>query len=128
MAPAPAVAAPGPALAVVAQSRSVEEVMRCMRADPDESIKGCSENLAEASVTGLTRATYYKIRGSSYARKFEYDLAIADFNSAIALAPRDGSIFFVRAAIRRVQGDQAGADADAARAKALGYAPPRPPG
>ncbi len=100
---------------------SVAAEMRCMQADADLAIKGCSANLADPSVTGATRAGYLRFRGTAYARKFEYKLAIADFSSAIALTPDDGEAFFLRAAVRRAAGDMAGADADDARAKALGY-------
>jgi hypothetical protein len=115
-------------MAQALQSQSVTDVMRCLTADPDQSIKGCTADLAEASVTGATRANYYKVRASSYARKFEYQLALLDLGEAISLTPTDGSLFFLRAAIYRVQGRQDDADADAAKAKALGYTPPRPPG
>ena len=111
--------------ATVQPSAATDALMGCLKADPDLAIAGCTRALARPDVTGLTRANYFKFRGSSYARKFEYDLAIADFARAIALAPNDGSLFFLRASILRAKGDQNGADADAARAKALGYAPPR---
>ncbi|HEX4302357.1 MAG TPA: TIR domain-containing protein [Rhizomicrobium sp.] len=114
---APPGSAPQPALPA-----SVQAEVRCMQADADLAITGCSANLADPSVTGATRAGYLRFRGSAYARKFEYKLAITDFSGAIALSPDDGQAYFLRAAVRRAAGDQSGADEDDARAKALGYA------
>jgi hypothetical protein len=117
-------AVPPAGVAAVPNSAATEALLRCMKADPDQAIKGCTQDLALPGFAAPARASFLKFRGAAHVGKFEYDLAIADYTSALAITPRDGSLYFLRATVLRVKGDQAGADADAARAKALGYTPP----
>ena len=106
------------------QPDSVKQMLRCMQADADKAIMGCTLNLNDASITGATRAGYLKFRASAYVTKFDYDRALADYDAAITIMPKDGQLYYLRSTVKRVKGDLTGADADATRAKELGYAVP----
>ena len=58
-------------------------------ADPDRRIRGCTQILKRGKREGRRsrHAAHYN-RGISYARKGQYDRAIADFDQAIKIDPR----------------------------------------
>src|SRR5262249_19734916 len=58
-------------------------------------------------------------RGVAYAGKGDFSRAIADFNDAIRLDPRDAVALQNRAAAKQRIGDRAGSDADVEAAKAI---------
>ncbi|HXC54020.1 MAG TPA: TIR domain-containing protein [Rhizomicrobium sp.] len=118
--PVPAVPQPG----AVDATMPASDLMKCFVADPRKAIEGCTEALSKPGLSATARANYLKFRGSAYGRSLDYDRALADYDSAIAIDPSDPVAFFLRAAVRRVKGDGAGADADLTHAKALGYTTP----
>jgi|HubBroStandDraft_6_1064221.scaffolds.fasta_scaffold1059725_2 tetratricopeptide (TPR) repeat protein len=65
----------------------------------------------------------FKSRGDAYQDKGEYQRAIADYDSAIEDNPKFAQAFQNRAIAKRHLGDNAGADADDAKAKQLSTAP-----
>lgn len=63
--------------------------------DYDGAIKECSEDLNKYHFASL-KVHAYTCRGIAYANKGLYDLAIADFNSAITLDPKFNPAFINR--------------------------------
>jgi len=61
----------------------------------------------------------YSNRGFAYYYKGLYDRAIRDENAAIRLAPDDAVSYFVRGLAKQKAGDQAGGNADIAKAQQL---------
>ena len=64
-------------------------------------------------------APAYNGRGVAHLRLKQYAEASADFDAAIRLYPGFIDAYVNRSAARRAAGDQAGADADAAKAREL---------
>ncbi len=105
---------------------SIKEDYDRALADCNQAIKlGPSPN-AIASSGGVrlgedrTGADYYAQRGITYLVRKEYDHAIADFDAAIRLYPKDAGTFRNRARAYQAKGDTARADADFDAAKQLG--------
>ena len=61
----------------------------------------------------------YVSRGLAYHGKKDYDRAIADYNQAIQLDPKDADAYFSRGLAKRRKGDNSGGDADIAAAKTI---------
>ena len=62
-------------------------------------------------------------RGAGYHKKGEYDKAVADYNEAIRLDPKDGQAYYGRGLAYEEKGDKTNAEKDFAQAKQLGYEP-----
>src|ERR1043165_4057250 len=60
----------------------------------------------------IPAARFYNVRGLNYYRKAEYDLALADFDKAIKLAPWFAEPYTNRGLIEDIKGDYAHAIAD----------------
>jgi tetratricopeptide (TPR) repeat protein len=94
-------------------------------ADCNQAIKlGPTPNaLAATDSTRLgddrTISDYYSQRGAVYLSRKDYDLAIADFDSAIRLYPKDANTLYNRGRAYQAKGDTARADADFETAKQL---------
>ena len=63
----------------------------------------------------VARAANYKLRGSAYHQKGEYDLAIADFTEAIHLKPADSDALYYRGEAYEEKGDRERAIRDFAK-------------
>jgi tetratricopeptide (TPR) repeat protein len=68
-------------------------------------------------------ADAFKSRGDAYQDKGEYRRAVSDYDSAIGDNPKFAQAFQSRAVAKRHLGDNAGAEADDAKAKQLDAAP-----
>jgi len=94
-------------------------------ADCNQAIKlGPTPNaLAATDSTRLgddrTTSDYYSQRGAVYLSRKDYDLAIADFDSAIRLYPKDANTAYNRGLAYKAKGDTARANADFETAKQL---------
>jgi tetratricopeptide (TPR) repeat protein len=55
----------------------------------------------------------------SYAAKGDYDTAIADYNAALKMNPRDALALYERGIAKQHQGDDTGGDADIQAAKKI---------
>ena len=64
-------------------------------------------------------ANHLNSRGFVHFRLRHFELAIRDYDAAIAAEPKVASSFYVRGLARAQQGDRRGADADLAAAVAL---------
>ena len=64
----------------------------------------------------------YNNRGIAYIWKKQYDLAVADFNKAIELDPKNGKAYNNRAIVYSYQGETDKARQDLQKAQSLGIA------
>ena len=60
---------------------------------PDHVIVSCSAVIARGLADKEDLATAYKNRGNAYDDKGEYDLALADYEQAVAINPQDADAF-----------------------------------
>lgn len=88
-------------------------------ANADASIRACSEIIATVGPVASSNpaavailATAYVDRGQAYFGKGEYDRSIADFNSAIRIAPNSGLYYNARGYAYEAKGDRQRALAD----------------
>ena len=77
------------------------------------------EDLSAAIAQDPRDAARVVQRGSTYFRRRDYDKALADYEQALSIDPRNGAAFYGRGIVKRLEGDAAAADADAASAKRL---------
>lgn len=78
----------------------------CRDADPDTQIAGCTEIIARGKrETTRNRITAYINRGGAYRAKGDLDLAIADYDKAIAAQPQSATAFHGRGEAYRAKGD-----------------------
>jgi tetratricopeptide (TPR) repeat protein len=86
---------------------------------PDLQIGGCTASIQSGRWSGKALASAYVSRGDAYDDKKDYDHAIADYNQAIQLDPKDAGAYFSRGLAKRLKGDNSGGDADIAAAKTI---------
>jgi tetratricopeptide (TPR) repeat protein len=84
--------------------------------DPDDRIAACTSLLNSGRTLGRTLAGAYMNRGAAYARKSQYDRAVADYSAAIRSDPKNPKAYRGRANAyaRMSKFDQAIDDADRA--------------
>ena len=63
----------------------------------------------------------YRNRGWLYCKLKNYNAALVDFNQAVALSPNDNLAYHFRGLAYEKLGDKQRAQADAAKARELGY-------
>jgi tetratricopeptide (TPR) repeat protein len=76
-------------MAAMGQSKQ-ENVNKCMSADPDTRIAGCTALIQTHQDTAQNLSIMYNNRGNAYNRKGDHDRAIQDFSEAIRLSPQFG--------------------------------------
>jgi lipoprotein NlpI len=83
---------------------------------PEAAIVGCTKVLADQKQKPKGRAAAFFNRGNAHVAKGDHDAAIADFDDAIKLDPRNASAYNNRGNARHDKGDDAAAieDFDAA--------------
>jgi tetratricopeptide (TPR) repeat protein len=85
----------------------------------EDKYREAIEELTQAIRLDPVLAQAYNARGFAYFKLKQYSKAISDFDQAIRLYPGYANAFVNRAATKRAAGNQAGAEADQARARAL---------
>jgi tetratricopeptide (TPR) repeat protein len=74
--------------AVPARAQTVDETWeRCKSNDPDLAIAGCTAMMRVGPQDKLSLSGYHVMRGYAYEHKGLTDMALADFDNAISLAP-----------------------------------------
>jgi len=73
-----------------------DDLAICTSDSGDDAIAACSRAINSGKVSPTNLASVLRSRGSEYAAKKNYDLAIADFNEAIKLDPNGSSSFVSR--------------------------------
>jgi tetratricopeptide (TPR) repeat protein len=83
------------------------------KTDPDGLIAACTELLERGSREAIaSRAAALNNRGSAYARKGDFDRALADCQEALRLDPTDATAYVIRGYISAAKGDLDRAIAD----------------
>lgn len=92
----------------------------CAEPDPATAIDGCSAVIAAGGVKGMTLAEAHFNRGLAWAQKNRHVKALADYDAAVRLGPKDAALLQSRCWSRAVLGrlSQALQDCDAALALA----------
>ena len=104
-------------LAALMQPAPADGYKDCQQSDdPDVEIKGCTALLAKKTESKHTHSVAYNNRGYAYARKGEYDKALADLGRAIELNPQYGEAYNNRAWVYLKTGNAANGLPDAERA------------
>jgi tetratricopeptide (TPR) repeat protein len=106
-------------LAVVPPA-AADDKQDCAGNIDDRKIKACTALIGGGRETKASLAMDYRNRGIAHARKKDYDLAIADYSSAIALDPRFTAAYNDRALAYTNKGDFQHAVADVNKAVELG--------
>jgi len=98
-----------------------DDAADCVEGSGDTRLRGCSRIIKSGRVFGKRiskkdLATVHYNRGISYAIKGDFDRAIADYDKAIKLNPKDADVYYNRgnAYQRKGQHDRAIADYDKA--------------
>jgi tetratricopeptide (TPR) repeat protein len=78
----------------------------------EAQIGACTAILASSRESAVNRSIGHNNRGGAYLRKGDYDRAIADFDNAIRLDPRDGNAYNNRGLAYTAKGDFERAMAD----------------
>jgi len=87
--------------------------------DNAQTIAACTAVISSGRYSGEALAINHFNRGLHYAKTQHYKEAVADFDAAIKLKPNFANAYFVRGTVKQVMGDQAGGDADIAKAKEI---------
>jgi tetratricopeptide (TPR) repeat protein len=93
----------GPGSAGLAQTMGDLKMCQNMQADPDQIIRACTPFIATRRAVGGRPApanalsSVAALRGMAHARKYEYELALPDYNLGLALNPKNTAIYGLRA-------------------------------
>jgi lipoprotein NlpI len=80
--------------------------------DPQPRIVACTQSINSGKWKGRNQAINYYNRGNAYSGKGDNDRAIADYNQAISLDPKDATAYYTRGNAYRDKGDNDRAIAD----------------
>lgn len=92
------------------------EAEDCTKNTGDQQIAGCTLVIESGRWQGVGVAWAYYYRGNAKERKGDFDDAIADYNHAIELDPKNSRLYVSRGGAKERKGDHDGAEADANRA------------
>ena len=112
--PSAATPAPADAPAVAASRRDMPDCLQV--GDQERQITGCTHLIDDAKQSAKVRAAAYYNRGNARAAKNDFDDAIADYDEAIKLTPKDARVLNNRGTVYRDKGDAERAMADFAAA------------
>jgi tetratricopeptide (TPR) repeat protein len=91
-----------------------------------QSIRGCSDLIAQRGITGDGRAQAYKLRGDRYRIGRDYERALADYDQVIRMRGDHPGAYYRRSEVYLAQGQYDLALADAERV--IGIVPDTPGG
>jgi tetratricopeptide (TPR) repeat protein len=94
--------------------------------DPEPRIVACTQSIKSGKWKGNNQAINYGNRGRAYEAKGDYDRAIADYNQAISLSPKNYTFYNSRGISHRNKGDIDRAIADYNQAISLNPKEPDP--
>ena len=106
-------------LALSAGAARADDLEVCHKAEGDDAIDACSRLIASGNLKGHDLVDVYTGRGMAREATGDFDGAIADYDQAIKLDPKDAFPYQVRSLVRREKGDIDGAIADYNRGIAL---------
>ncbi len=89
-----------------ASAASQQDWDACAGKDATSSIPACGRIIADQSETGQNRVDAYLFRAGAYLSRGDFDSAIADYNEAIRLAPRNVVAYAGRAVAYLQKGDR----------------------
>ena len=97
-----------------AQAQPISDAERCasISGNPDLAIKHCTLAIESGRYSGANLAKLHYNRGIEWAAKNNYDRAIADYDIAIRLDPRNGDAYYNRGGAWGSKGDHDRAIAD----------------
>jgi lipoprotein NlpI len=110
-------ATPAGAPRVAAVQRDTADCLQ--EKDAERQIAGCTRVVEDDKQTERVRAVAHYNRGNALAAKGDHDGAIADYDAAIKLAPKNARAYNNRGTVYRDKGDAAHALADFAQAAQL---------
>jgi tetratricopeptide (TPR) repeat protein len=79
------------------QAAAADDLQTCEDESGDVAIAACTRVIASATYGGDNLATLYSNRGVEHMNKGDLDRAIADYDQAIKLDPKDTSAYYNRA-------------------------------
>jgi formylglycine-generating enzyme required for sulfatase activity len=100
-------------------ARSISPADDCREGVPALAVFSCTRIIAANEMSPGNLAVAYQNRGLTYLRLGQFDKAIADYDNALRLDPKQATSLYGRGLAKRRKGDQGGGDADIAAAKAL---------
>jgi len=107
------------AIAGPAWSASREAHEDCDADDPDRNIVGCTRIIEDADEGNIMRGAAYVARGLAWQKKGDGDKALADYNDAIRVNPKDALAYNDRGMLWRERGEPDRAIADFTTAIAI---------
>src|SRR6266571_508117 len=93
------------ALAGVPTVAAADDADTCAKQSGDVAIAACSRAIASGKFRGEELAAIYVSRGVEYKNKRGLDRAIADFDQAIRLVPKNTDVYTVRGMAWEAKGD-----------------------
>jgi tetratricopeptide (TPR) repeat protein len=104
----------GAAVAVMlaVQAAAADDVQTCEDESGDVAIAACTRVIGSGRYGGDNLATLYSNRGVEYGKRGDLERAIADFDQAIKLNPKDSSLYNNRGLAWKAKGDLDRAIAD----------------
>jgi tetratricopeptide (TPR) repeat protein len=100
------------ALAALPMVAAAEDRDPCKTQSGELGVAECSRAIDSHQYTGRTLARLHVGRGMAWAAKRELDRAIADFEQAIRINPKDAEAYYSRGLARKLKGDLEAAIAD----------------
>jgi lipoprotein NlpI len=102
-----------PAAAAQGTKATAADVATCAQVrDQDAAIVGCTRIIEDQKQKPKGRAAAYYNRGNAHAAKGDHDAAIADYDEAIKLDPKNASAYNNRGSAKNDKGDSEAALAD----------------